>query len=226
MPSKRMKEATALIDPKKLYTIEEAVALVKKTSTTKFDAAVELHTRLGIDPTKSDQQVRGTLVLPHGTGKMKRIAAFVEPEQEKEAKDAGAALVGGEELINQIAAKGVLDFDIAVATPKMMPKLAKLAKILGPRGMMPNPKTDTIGPNAAKMIQEQKAGKMSFKNDAQGNVHQVFGRASFDESKLSENLHVLIEAIRKVKPASSKGIYFRNVTIASTMGPGIKLAVN
>ncbi len=225
MRSKRYQEAKSQLDPKKLYSINEAVELIKKVGTTKFDAAVEFHVKLGIDTGKSDQQVRGTVALPHGTGKTKRVAAFVEAEKEGEAKAAGADLFGGEELIEKIGKSNQIDFDVAVATPVMMPKLAKLAKILGPRGLMPNPKTDTIGPNVAKMVQEQKAGKVSYRNDDTGNVHQVIGRMSFDSPKLKENLIALIESIRKVKPPSSKGVYFRNAVICSTMSPAIHIDI-
>jgi len=226
MPSTRFTQAKALVDKSKVYSIPEAVALAKKTATAKYDEAMELHVRLGIDATKSDQQVRGTIALPHGTGKTKRVAAFVEAEKEADAKTAGADIIGGEELINQIATKGTIDFDVAVATPAMMPKLAKLARLLGPRGLMPNPKTDTVSPNVAKMVGEQKAGKESFKNDPQGNLHQIFGRKSFTESQLEENLRALLETVKRMKPQSSKGIYVRSATIASTVGPGIKIDAN
>lgn len=226
MPSKRLEKAKKLIDKNKLYPIAEAVVLVKKTATASYDEAIELHTNLGIDPGKSDQQVRGTIVLPHGTGKTKRVAAFVEADKEAEAKAAGADIVGAEELINSIAQTGTIDFDVAVATPIMMPTLAKIARILGPRGMMPNPKTDTISPNVAKMVGEQKAGKESFKNDPQGNVHQIFGRKSFSESQLEENLRALLEQIKRLKPSASKGIYLKSATIASTIGPGIKINID
>lgn len=226
MPSKRFQEAKKLVEKSKVYSVDEAVALVKKTATAKYDEAIELHIKLGIDPSKSDQQVRGTIALPHGVGKTKRVIAFVEPAKETEAKQAGADIIGGEELIEQISQKGQFDFDVAVATPAMMPKLAKLARLLGPRGLMPNPKTETVGPNVTKMISEQKAGKQSFKNDTTGNIHQVFGRASFTEDQLKENLRALLEAIKRLKPASSKGIFLKNVTIASTVGPGIKIEAN
>ena len=221
--SKRFDAAKALVDKSKVYPLSEAVALLKKTATAKYDESVELHIKLGIDASKSDQQVRGTIALPHGVGKSKKVIAFVEAEKEADAKAAGADIVGGEELVNQIASSGVLDFDVAVATPAMMPKIAKLARILGPRGLMPNPKTDTVGPNVTKMISEQKAGKQSFKNDPTGNLHQIFGRASFSEKQLEENLTTLVEAVRKLKPSSSKGIFFRNAVIASSVGPGIKI---
>lgn len=226
MPSIRFEAAKKLVDKNRVYTISEGIALAKKTATAKYDEAIELHLRLGIDTGKSDQQVRGTIALPHGTGKTKRVAVFVEGDKEVEAKSAGADLVGGEELINKIATTGQIDFDVAIATPVMMPKLAKVAKILGPRGLMPNPKTDTVGPNITKMIQEQKAGKESFKNDANGNIHQVFGRKSFSEAQLEENLKALLEQIKRLKPSSSKGIYIRNASISSTIGPGIRIDAN
>lgn len=226
MQSKRFQEAKKLVEKSKVYSVDEAVALVKKTATAKYDEAIELHIKLGVDPSKSDQQVRGTIALPHGVGKTKRVIAFVEPAKEAEAKQAGADIIGGEELIEQISQKGQFDFDVAVATPAMMPKLAKLARLLGPRGLMPNPKTDTVGPNVIKMISEQKAGKQSFKNDTTGNIHQVFGRASFTEDQLKNNLRALLEAIKRLKPASSKGVFLKNVTIASTVGPGIKIEAN
>ncbi|OGL66720.1 50S ribosomal protein L1 [Candidatus Uhrbacteria bacterium RIFCSPHIGHO2_01_FULL_63_20] len=223
MAGKKTLEAKKMVDPKKTYTVDEAIALVKTLPKREFDESVELHVRLGIDPTKGDQQVRGTIAFPHGVGKSKRVAAFVEAAKEAEAKAAGADLVGGEELIAEIATKQVIDFDVAVATPAMMPKLAKLAKTLGPKGLMPNPKTDTVGPNVGKMVAEQKAGKQTFKNDSAGNVHQIFGRVSFDEAKLKENLTALIELIKKMKPASSKGIYVKSATVATTMGPAIHI---
>lgn len=221
--SKRYAELKKLIDSNKLYSAEEAIALAKQTSKTKFNASVEAHFNLGIDPTKSDQQIRATLIFPHSIGSNKKIIAFVAPDKEKEAKDAGADMIGGEEYINELAKSGKIEFDIAVATPDMMPKLAKVAKILGPTGLMPNPKTDTVSPNVTKMIQEIKAGKVAFKNDSTGNVHQVFGKVDLDEAKLLENLKTLVDAVRKVKPGSSKGVYIKTLTIATTMGPGISI---
>ncbi|TAK03947.1 50S ribosomal protein L1 [Patescibacteria group bacterium] len=227
MSGKKTQEAKKLIDAKKSYPVDEALALVGKMPKRGFDESVELHVRLGIDPTKGDQQVRGTIAFPHGVGgKGKRVAAFVEAAKEAEAKEAGADLVGGEELVNDIATKQVIDFDVAISTPAMMPKLAKLAKFLGPKGLMPNPKTDTVGPNVGKMVAEQKAGKQTFKNDAAGNVHQIFGRASFDQAKLKENLTALLDLLKKMKPATSKGIYIKSATIATTMGPAIHLDPN
>lgn len=225
MRSKRYQEAGKLIDPKKAYSPEGAIKLLKSLPAVKFDAAVELHASLGIDPTKSDQVVRGTVVLPHGTGKTKRVAAFVEPEKEAEARAAGADIIGNEEEMEKILKTNIIEFDVAVATPGMMPKLSKLAKVLGPKGLMPNPRTDTVGPNITKMVQEQKAGKISFKNDDTGNLHQVFGRFSFDEQKLTENLTTLIEAIKKAKPAAAKGVYIENAVICATMSPGIRIEI-
>jgi large subunit ribosomal protein L1 len=187
---------------------------------------VEIHAKLGIDPKKGEQQVRGTISLPHGTGKTKRVAAFVNGEKMKDAKEAGADIVGAEEVIDELAKSGKIDFDIAVATPDMMPKLAKVAKILGPRGLMPNPKTDTVGTNVKKMVEELKKGKISFKNDDTGNVHISVGKASFSETQLTENINAALDALRKAKPASAKGSYFGNVTLSSTMGPGIKVQVS
>ena len=223
MPSKRFKEVQTLVDQTKVYPVEEAIALVKKTAKAGFDEALELHIRLGIDTKKSDQLVRGTIAFPHGVGKSARVAAFVDADKEAEAKSAGADIVGGEELIAKIAQKGIIEFDVAIATPSMMPKVAKLAKLLGPRGLMPNPKTETVGPNVTKMVEEQKAGKQSFRNDNGGNIHQIFGRASFSEEQLIENLNTLIELIKKLRPPTVKGVYIKGANICTTMGPGIKI---
>lgn len=224
--SKTTDAAKKMVDAKKMYTIDEAIALAKQLPKRNFDQALEIHVRLGIDPTKSDQLVRGTIAFPHGVGKSQRVIAFVEPAKEAEAKEAKADIVGGEELINEIATKGVINFDVAVATPAMMPKLAKLAKLLGPKGLMPNPKSDTVGPNVAKMVAEQKAGKHSFKNDAGANIHQIFGRVSFGEAELKQNLLAFVDLVKKLKPASAKGIYLKNASISTTMGPGIKVDIN
>ncbi|MBM3204836.1 50S ribosomal protein L1 [Candidatus Uhrbacteria bacterium] len=218
---KKYNEMNKLVDPKKLYAPLEAMELVKKTSPTKFDASVEVHINLGIDVTKGEQQVRSTITLPHSTGKTKKIAAFVNGDKEKEAKEAGADLVGGEELISEIAKSNKIEFDVAIATPDMMAKLAKIAKILGPSGLMPNPKTETVGPNVKKMVEELKKGKVAFKNDTTANLHQLIGKVSMDAKALTENFTVLIEAVKKAKPASSKGVFLKSVTVASTMGPGI-----
>ncbi|MFA5935897.1 MAG: 50S ribosomal protein L1 [Patescibacteria group bacterium] len=221
--SKRYNELKKLVDSKKLYSPSEAIELVKKTSTTKFDGSIEVHMNLGIDPKKGEQQVRSTLVMPNSTGKMKKIAAFVPADKEKEAKDAGADIVGGEELLEQIAKTGKVDFEVAVATPDMMPKMAKVAKILGPKGLMPNPKTETVGTNVKKMVEELKRGKVTVKNDATGNVHQVIGKTSQDDAKLQENFIAVVEAIRKMKPASAKGTYIKSLVMTSTMGPAINV---
>lgn len=223
--SKRFKELKAIIDPKKSYSPEEAVDLAKKTATTKFDSAVEVHVRLGIDPKKSDQQVRGTVSLPHGTGKTKKVIVFVgNAEKEKEAKEAGADVVGGEDLIAEIAKTGKYDFDVAVTTPDMMPKMAKVAKVLGPKGLMPSPKNETVTTNLSKTIAEMRKGKVAFKADDTANLHQVIGKSSFSKEQLADNLNAFLEAVRKAKPPSSKGVYMVNVTLTSTMGPGIKIA--
>jgi len=221
--SKRYTELKKLIDPKKVYSPADAIELAKKTSTTKFDSAIEVHIRLGIDIKKSDQQLRATIVLPHNMGKSKRIAAFVPADKEKDAKEAGAEIIGADDLINEIAKTGKIDFDVAVATPDMMPKLAKVAKILGPKGIMPNPKTETVGTNVKKMVEELKRGKVTLKNDSTGNLHQAVGKVSGDSKALLENLETILATVKKNKPASAKGQYLRNVVLTTTMGPGIKL---
>lgn len=220
---KRMAAASANIDKKATYPLEAAVTLLKDGAKAKFDETVELHFALGVDPKQGDQQIRGTVTLPHGTGKTKRVIAFVDANNEAAAKAAGADIVGTEEVLNDIIRTGKIDFDVAVAVPSMMPKLAKAAKILGPRGLMPNPKTETVGPNIAKIIEEQKGGKLSFKNDNTANVHMIVGKASFSPENLVANIKVAVDAIRKSKPASSKGVFMKSVTITSTMGPAIKL---
>lgn len=225
MTSKRFTAVKSAIDKNQSYGIEEAVALVKKNATAKFDETVELHLSLGIDPKQGDQQIRATVVLPHGTGKTKKVIAFVDANNEAAAKAAGADIIGTEETIEEIAKTGKIDFDVAVAVPSMMPKLAKAAKVLGPRGLMPNPKTDTVGPNIAKIIEEQKGGKVAFKNDNTSNLHMIVGKASFDADKLTANVNTALDAIRKAKPQSSKGIFMRSVTLTSTMGPAVKLNV-
>ncbi|MCC6563704.1 50S ribosomal protein L1 [Candidatus Uhrbacteria bacterium] len=221
--SKRYTELKKLVDPKKAYAPEEAMALVKKTANTKFTGSVEVHINLGIDVKKGDQQVRSTIIFPHSIGKAKKVIAFVAPDKEKDAKEAGADIIGTEEILDQIAKTGKIDFEVAVATPDMMPKLAKVAKVLGPTGLMPNPKTDTVGTNVKKMIEDVKKGKVAFKNDTTGNIHQNIGKSDMNEKELLENFMVLVEAVKKVKPASAKGTYLNSVTLTSTMGPGVKV---
>jgi large subunit ribosomal protein L1 len=225
MRGKKYQEAKKLIDSKKSYSIAEAIDLIKKISKENFDASVEVHVKLGIDPKKGEQQVRGTIIFPFNIGKSKKVAAFVEEAYAKEAKEAGADIVGGEELIKEIKETGKINFDIAIATPTMMPRLAQIAKILGPKGLMPNPKNETVTTNLKKAIEEIKKGKVTFKNDDGGNVHQIIGRVSSEASKLIENFNALIEAIRRAKPASSKGVYIQNIVVCSTMGPGIKVTL-
>ncbi len=223
--SKRYVELKSLIDANKAYSAEEAIELVKKTATTKFDSSVEVHVRLGIDPKKSDQQVRGTVSLPHGTGKTKKVCAIVSNEAAmKEAKDAGADIVGGQEIIDEMAKTGKYEAEIFVTTPDMMPKMAKVAKVLGPKGLMPSPKNETVTTNLTKTIGELRKGKVAFKADDTANLHQVIGRSSFSKEQLNENYSTLMDAVRKAKPSSSKGVYIMSVTMTSTMGPAIKVA--
>lgn len=217
----RFTELKKLVDRKKLYAPLEAVELAKQTSTTKFDSTIEVHVNLGIDVKKGEQQVRSVIIFPHSIGKTKRVAAIVSAEKEAEAREAGAEIVGGEDVIADIAQKGKVDADVVVATPDMMSKMSKVAKILGPIGLMPNPKTDTVGANVKKMVEEIKRGKVAFKNDTTGNIHQAIGKASLEAQKLVENLTTLVEAVKKNKPASAKGTYLKSITVTSTMGPGI-----
>jgi large subunit ribosomal protein L1 len=223
--SKRYKAFKTLIDFSKHYAIEEAIDLVKKTANTKFDASVEVHLRLGIDPKKADQLVRGSVSLPHGTGKKKIIAVFAEGKDQELAKKAGAEIVGSDELIKDIKTSGKCNFEIAIATPEMMKKLGQIAKILGPKGLMPNPKNETIAKDVGKTVKELSGGKVTFRNDDSGNIHQMLGKASFATKKLLENFNVFLEAVRRAKPAAAKGVYIQNVSLSSTMGPGIKVNV-
>ncbi len=222
--SKRFQEAVKLVDLNKVYKIEEAVLLAKQTSAVKFDASVEAHFRLNIDPKQTDQKVRTQISLPHGTGKTLRVAAFVSSSKEKEAKESGADLVGGEDLVKQIKQSEKTDFDVAVADAGMMKSLATIAKILGQRGLMPNPKTGTVGDNVGQMVKELKSGsKIDVKTDDSGNVHQTIGKVSFDEQKLVENFQALKEAIHRARPASVKKEFVGSITISTSMGPGIKI---
>ncbi len=223
--SKRQKANKQLVDRSKVYSIEEAVALVKKTANTKFVGSVEAHVRLGIDPKKTDQSTRGGVSLPHGTGKTKKVAAFVTDAKEKEAKEAGAAIVGGEELIKRIRETEKTDFEIAVAEPAMMKLMAPIAKILGQRGLMPNPKTGTVTENIGAVIREISAGKIDFKNDDSGNIHQIVGKTNFEEKQLVENIHTFLEALQAAKPAAVKKQFIVNITLNAAMGPGIKAKI-
>ncbi|WP_308547153.1 50S ribosomal protein L1 [uncultured Selenomonas sp.] len=217
---KKYQEACKLVEEGKLYTAAEAMDLVKKTATAKFDESIELHVRLGVDPKYPDQQVRGAIVLPNGTGKTKRVLVFAKGEKVKEAEAAGADFVGSDEIVQKIQG-GWLDFDVAVATPDMMGTVGRLGKILGPRGLMPNPKLGTVTMDLQKAISEVKAGKVEYRTDKAGNVHVVIGKASFDAEKLQQNFQALMDTLIRVKPAAAKGQYIRSVTVSATMGPGV-----
>jgi large subunit ribosomal protein L1 len=221
--SKRVRANTELVDSSKVYAAEEAIELVKKTANTKFTGSVEVHIKTNIDPKKTDQAIRGTVTLPHGTGKTKKIAAFVTEAKEAEAKAAGASIVGGEELIKQIKETEKTDFDVAVAEPAMMAKLAQVAKILGTRGLMPNPKTGTVSENIPQAIKEIAGGRVNFKNDDSGNIHQIIGKANFESNQLVENLKTFMEAVHQSKPSALKKQLVANISINATMGPGIPL---
>ena len=215
-------EAAKLVDPGRLYAPDEAARLAKETTTVKFDATVEAHLRLGVDPRHADQLVRGTVVLPHGTGKVVRVAVFATGEKAQEALRAGADEVGGDDLVKKIEA-GWLEFDVALATPDSMGLVGKLGKILGRRGLMPNPKAGTITFDLERAIKEVKAGRVEYKVDKAGIVHVAFGRSSFEAGALLENLATLVDAVNRAKPSGAKGQYLKTLTIASTMGPGIRV---
>jgi large subunit ribosomal protein L1 len=223
--SKRFSEINSKIDKNKAFPIEEAIKLAKETATTKFDSSIELAIRTGIDPSKSEQQIRSVVLLPHGTGKKIKIAVIAPPDKQKEAKAAGADIVGGTEIIDEIAKTQKIGFDILVTIPEMMKDLAKIAKILGPKGLMPNPKTETVTTNLKKTVEELAKGKVSFKNDDTGNIHLIIGKASFADQKLIENYQTFRETLNKIKPASVKGIFIKNISLSSTMGPGIKVQI-
>lgn len=219
---KRYQEAAKLVDREQAYDPKEAIQLVKQMAKAKFDETVEVAVRLGVDPRKADQQVRGAVVLPHGTGKTKRVLVFAKGEKAKEAEAAGADVVGDDDLVQRIK-QGWLDFDVAVATPDMMGAVGQLGRILGPKGLMPNPKTGTVTFEVAKAVQEIKAGKIEYRVDKAGNVHAPIGKISFDDNQLLENFYALMDALQKAKPAAAKGQYVRNVTVCSTMGPGVRI---
>ncbi len=221
---KRYQDAAKLVDRTKVYVPAEAVALVKQTSTVKFDASVEAHLRLGVDPRHADQMVRGTVVLPHGTGKVVRVAVFAQGETAQEALRAGADEVGAEDLVKKIEA-GWLDFDVALAAPDTMGMVGRLGRILGRRGLMPNPKSGTITFDLERAIREVKAGRVEFKVDKGGIIHVPFGKASFEQQQLVDNLAALLDAVNRARPSGAKGQYLRTLTIAPTMGPGIRIDI-
>lgn len=223
---KRHRTNIAKVEKNKTYTSSEALELLKTMSKAKFDESVEVHMGLGIDTRQGDQQVRGTVSLPFSIGREKRVAVFAEGEAELEAKKAGADLVGSAELIDKIRTSGKVDFDVAVATPDMMAKLAVIAKILGPRGLMPSPKNETVTKNVAKAVTELKAGKVAFKNDNTGNLHQMIGKISAPTDNLVANFEAVIDAVKRAKPASSKGTFVKHITLTTTMGPGIAVSLN
>ncbi len=223
MAGKKYREAAKKIDRDRRYALEEAIKLVIDNKTAKFDETVELAVRLNVDPRQADQNVRGTVVLPHGTGKVARVLVIAKGEKEREARDAGADFVGGDEIVKRIQEENWLDFDRVIATPDMMGQVGRIGKILGPRGLMPNPKVGTVTFDVAKAVGEVKAGKVDYRVDKAGVVHARIGKVSFGEQKLLENAQALLAAIVRAKPASAKGNYIRSVAMSSTMGPGVKV---
>jgi large subunit ribosomal protein L1 len=219
---KKFLEASKLVDRTKAYPVEEAIELAKKTNFAKFDASVEVAFRLGVDPKKADQQIRGAVVLPNGTGKTQRVLVFAKGEKAKEAEAAGADYVGDADYINKIN-QGWFDFDVIVATPDMMGEVGKIGRVLGPKGLMPNPKTGTVTFEVEKAINEIKAGKVEYRVDKAGNIHAPIGKVSFEDEKLVENFATIYDTILKAKPAAAKGVYVKNVSVTSTMGPGVKV---
>ena len=219
---KKYQDAVKNFDKAAQYDVAEAISLVKKNATAKFDETIELHIRTGCDGRHAEQQIRGAVVLPHGTGKTKKVLVVAEGEKAQEAKDAGADIVAGKEILEDIK-KGWLDFEVMIATPNMMAELGKLGRILGPKGLMPNPKTGTVTMDVAKAVQETKAGKVTYRTDKEGNVHLPIGRVSFDDAKLVENFNTIYDLIVRLKPTSAKGTYIKNIAVSSTMGPAIKV---
>lgn len=220
---KKYVDGAKLVERSRLYDTEEALDLCIKTGTAKFDETVEVHVKLGVDGRHADQQVRGAIVLPHGTGKSVRVLAICKPEKEEEARNAGADFVGGNDMIQKIQSEGWMDFDVVVTTPDMMGMVGRLGKVLGPRGLMPNPKAGTVAPDIARAITEAKAGKIEYRLDKTNIIHCPIGKASFGVEKLQENFDTLMGAIVKAKPAAAKGQYVRSCVLATTMGPGVKV---
>ena len=223
---KKYVDGAKLIERSRLYDTQEALDLCVKTGTAKFDETVEVHVKLGVDGRHADQQVRGAIVLPHGTGKTVRVLAICKPEKEDEARAAGAEFVGGNDMIQKIQSEGWMDFDVLITTPDMMGMVGRLGKILGPRGLMPNPKAGTVAPDIARAITEAKAGKIEYRLDKTNILHCPIGKVSFGTEKLTENFNTLLEAINKAKPAAAKGQYIRSCVVAATMGPGVKINPN
>ena len=222
--TKKRKIANAKVDSEKLYTLNEAMSLVKEVNTAKFDASVDLHINLGVDPRKPDQAIRGTVSLPNGTGKTKRVLVMCSPDKEAEAKEAGADYVGLDEYVTKIQ-QGWTDIDVVIAAPNVMAQVGKIGRILGPRGLMPNPKSGTVTPNVGAAVKEVKGGKIAFRVDKYGTIHNSIGRVSFTPEKLAQNANELLSLILKMKPSSAKGIYMKSVSISSTMSPGINLDI-
>jgi large subunit ribosomal protein L1 len=219
---KKYTDAAKRFDREQLHSSYEALGLVKGLASAKFDETIELAVRLGVDPRKADQMIRGTVGLPSGTGKQTRVAVFAQGDAAQQARDAGADIVGADDLIAQVEG-GMLDFDVAIATPDLMPKVGKLGRTLGPRGLMPNPKTGTVTPEVGKAVSDFKGGKVEYRTDRHGNVHVMIGKANFDVEGLADNLRAVLEELERAKPPASKGRYFRNITLSSTMGPGVKI---
>ncbi len=219
---KKYKESAKLVDRQKLYELDEAIDLVLQTAKAKFDESVELHTRLGVDPRHADQNVRGTVTLPHGTGRTVRVLVFAKGDKVKEAEDAGADYVGAEELVQKIQSENWFEFDVCIATPDMMGLVGRIGRVLGPKGLMPNPKSGTVTMDVGRAVEEVKAGKVEYRVDKTAIVHVPVGKVSFGKEKITENIEALMEAVVKAKPASAKGTYLKSVVLASTMGPGVK----
>jgi large subunit ribosomal protein L1 len=222
---KRYAQASSSFDREHQYSPQEAIGFLKQFPEAKFDETVELNFHLGVDPRKADQMIRGTVALPHGTGKSVRVAAFAAGDKAREAKDAGADIVGGEDLVNQVLA-GNIDFDAAVATPDVMSLVGRAGRVLGPRGLMPNPKAGTVTPDIGKAVRDIKAGKLEYRVDRQGNLHVIVGKRSFDEQRLRDNYLAVVDEILRAKPSSAKGKYLKTVTLSTTMGPGVRIDPN